>query len=85
METLGKRLATIRAKRGLSQPDLAKLTGLRAQNICRMETEVRGSQVRSDTLKVLAQALDCSTDYLLGLTEDPAPARRRRVAKEVAA
>ncbi len=81
-ETLGQRLALIRGKRGLSQPDLAKVTGLKVQNISRLETASR-EHVRSDTLVRLAQALDCSADYLLGLTDDPTPrpkARRKRVA-----
>jgi transcriptional regulator with XRE-family HTH domain len=78
--TLGDRLARIRGYRRMSQQDLAERTGLRVQNISRLETEQR-EHVRSDTLIRLAQALACSTDYLLGLTEDPTPpqrARRRR-------
>src|SRR5262245_62446888 len=75
-ETLGQRLAFIRGKRGLSQPDVAKLTGLKVQNISRLETKAR-EHVRSDTLARLAQALECSTDYLLGLSDEPAPPKKR--------
>src|SRR2546425_5775031 len=75
-ETLGQRLALIRGKRGLSQLDLAKLTGLKVQNISRLETESR-EHVRSDTLIRLATALGVSADYLLGLTDDPSPRPRR--------
>jgi len=82
-ETLGQRLACIRGKRGLSQVDLAALTGLRVQNISRLETESR-EHVRSDTLLRLAQALDCSADYLLGLTDDLRPRPRRTRATPAA-
>jgi transcriptional regulator with XRE-family HTH domain len=61
----------------MSQQDLAELTGLKVQNISRLETEQR-EHVRSDTLRRLAEALDCSTDYLVGLTDDPQPPKRRR-------
>ena len=75
-ETIGDRLARIRGYRRLSQQDVADLTGLKVQNISRLETDGR-ERVRSDTLIRLSQALDCSTDYLLGLTDDPTPAIRR--------
>jgi len=80
-ETLGQRLAFIRGKRGLSQPDVAKLTGLKVQNISRLETKAR-EHVRSDTLARLAQALECSTDYLLGLSDEPAPPKKRPRARK---
>ncbi len=83
MGSLGDRLARMRGFRRMSQQDLADRTGLRVQNISRLETEQR-EHVRSDTLVRLAQALECSTDYLLGLTDEPTPhprPRRRRPAK----
>jgi len=61
----------------MSQQDLAALTGLKVQNISRLETAAR-EHVRSDTLIRLAQALDVSTDYLLGLTDDPTSPKRAR-------
>lgn len=77
MASLGDRLARIRGFRRMSQQDLADRTGLKVQNISRIETEQR-EHVRSDTLRRLAEALDCSTDYLVGLTDDPQPVKRRR-------
>jgi transcriptional regulator with XRE-family HTH domain len=77
MASLGDRLARIRGFRRMSQQDLAERTGLKVQNISRLETDQR-AHVRSDTLRRLAEALDCSTDYLVGLTDDPQPPRRRR-------
>src|SRR5215471_13848135 len=74
MSSLGARLTHVREVRGLSQQDLAQRTGLKVQNISRLEKGHR-VHVRSDTLLRLAEALHCSSDYLLGLTDDPAPRR----------
>ena len=70
MDSLSDRLARMRAGRGMSLRELAERTGLKAQNISRVETGER-KHVRSDTLQRLAEALDCSADYLLGRTDDP--------------
>ena len=76
MASLGERVAQIRGLRGLSLRELAAQTGLKAQNISRLETNNR-THVRSDTLQRLADALACSADYLLGQTDDPTPPRKR--------
>ena len=78
MESLGERLAHRRTERGLSLRQLAARTGLKAQNISRIETGKR-AHVRSDTLERLAEALLCTTDYLLGRAAQPTiPAQRPR-------
>ena len=79
MDSLGDRLARIRGFRRMSQQDVAERTGLKVQNISRLETDHR-AHVRSDTLRRLAEALDCSTDYLVGLTDELQPPKRRRKA-----
>jgi transcriptional regulator with XRE-family HTH domain len=76
MASLGERLAQVRAVRRMSQQRLAQRTGLKIQNISRIETDQR-EHVRSDTLRRLAEALGCTSDYLIGLTEDPTPPRKR--------
>lgn len=76
-DTFGKRLARIRGYKRFSQQDIADVTGIRVQNISRFETDER-CRVRSDTLIKLAHALECSADYLLGLTDDPTPHWTRR-------
>jgi len=76
MESLGKRLARVREFRHLSQPALAKRTGLKVQNISRIETGQR-EHVRSDTLCRLAEALHCSTDYLVGRSDEIEPPTKR--------
>ena len=76
MDSLGDRLARMRAWREMSQRELAERTGLKVQHISRIETDQRG-HVRSDTLRRLAEALGCSTDYLVGMVEEPVPPRKR--------
>ena len=76
MSHLGARLAHVREVRGLSQTDVALRTGVKVQNISRLE-KGRRVHVRSDTLLRLADALQCSTDYLLGRCDDPRPPRTR--------
>ena len=77
MSSLGKRVAQARAARRMSQQRLAQQTGLKVQNISRIETDQR-EHVRSDTLRRLAVALDCTTDYLVGLADDLRPRKRPR-------
>ena len=56
MGSLGDRLARVRGFRRMSQQELAVRTGLKVQNISRLETDQR-EHVRSDTLRRLAEAL----------------------------
>lgn len=68
---LGNRLAYIREQRGLTQAELAEIVGLHYQQIWRYEnnkTEPDGKIVAS-----IAKALKVSTDYLLGVTDNPTP------------
>lgn len=62
------RLRLIREQHGLTQDELAQRVGMSLSQIHRLE---KGSQPNADTLVKLAQALDVSVDYLLGLAEKP--------------
>lgn len=63
------RLRAARDKRQLDQAGLAAKAGLQASAISHFET---GSRKPSfDNLRRLAEALDVSTDYLLGRVDDP--------------
>jgi transcriptional regulator with XRE-family HTH domain len=80
---LGRRVAAMRHQRELTQQELATSAGLQQTAVARLE---RGRQaaVRADTVLCLAEALQVSTDYLLGLTDDPQPRakpRRKRAVK----
>lgn len=63
------RLVTSRNKRGLSQEDLAKRSNLQPSAISHFETGTRKPSF--DNLRRLADALEVSSDYLLGRTDDP--------------
>lgn len=67
----GDRLARTREIRRISQADLAEMVGIGMQQIYRYEngkTEPDG-----DVVAKIAQALNVSADYLLGLTDSPVP------------
>ena len=64
----GRRLRELRRSRGLSFRCLAKLAGVNAHHIWRLEVGQRPN-VRAVTLARIALALDTSVDYLMGLSE----------------
>lgn len=63
------RLQAMRTLRGLSQSELAQKAGLQPSAISHFENERRSPSF--DNLKTLSNALDVSTDYLLGRVENP--------------
>jgi transcriptional regulator with XRE-family HTH domain len=66
-----RRLAELRATRGLTQAELAEKASLPAAAISHFETGFRFPA--GPTLLKLADALEVSVDYLLGRTDDPKP------------
>ena len=78
----GTTLAQLRRLRGLSQHDLAQLTGIRQESISRAECG-HARLLRPSTVRALAQALtdgDTQTVVLAFMTtveQGPAPIRRR--------
>lgn len=80
METIGERLARLRATKALSQGALAKAAGLKSQGtIGNIEAGTRGY---GESIVDIARALGVSPEYLRcetdddGLTPSPAPAPR---------
>ncbi len=67
-DVFSKRLRTAREKRGLSQGELAKRAGLQASAISHFETGTRKPSF--DNLRRLADALEVTTDFLLGRVTD---------------
>jgi transcriptional regulator with XRE-family HTH domain len=63
-----ERLRTAREHRGLNQSDLAKRSGLQVSAISHFETGTRKPSF--DNLRRLADALDITTDYLVGRVKD---------------
>lgn len=69
-EIFPERLRAARELRAYSQVQLARRTGLQASAVSHFETGARKPSF--DNLKRLADALDVTTDYLLGRVRDPA-------------
>jgi transcriptional regulator with XRE-family HTH domain len=63
--TFGKRLATIRQEKGMTQQQLADTAGVTRKMVDYYER--RAVNVRTDTLISLSEALKMSVDELLGL------------------
>jgi transcriptional regulator with XRE-family HTH domain len=76
----GERIRHLRTQHRLSQSALGKGIGKDGQYVSKLERGVL-TRVTTETLERLAGTLDCSTDYLLGRTDDPhpkPPAQRQR-------
>ncbi len=67
----GDRLKERREKRGFTQDQLGKLLNVSDATINRYERNLREPDY--ETLKSLANLFNCTTDYLLGLTDNPTP------------
>jgi ribosome-binding protein aMBF1 (putative translation factor) len=74
-EILGARICWHRMSLGLNQTELAERTSIPYQVISRLE---HGHQsIYVERLAELATTLNVSADYLMGLTDDPTPSRKR--------
>ena len=65
----GERVYLFRKQAGLSQKQLGVVLGLSNKAICTMEGGSRGTTI--ERLVMLAEYFHVSTDYLLGITDDP--------------
>jgi transcriptional regulator with XRE-family HTH domain len=68
---LGARIKALRTEHEWTLVDLAYLAGTHTSAISEIENGKR--EVRTDTLRRLAMTLETSSDYLIGLTDDPKP------------
>jgi transcriptional regulator with XRE-family HTH domain len=66
---LGEKVQRLREARGLTQQELATRARISQPVISLLESQTRHN-VKSDVLKRLAQALGCTTDYLVGMYEE---------------
>lgn len=77
MEESGKKLFAERLRdarerlRGLKQTQLAEKAGLPVSSISHFENPEGARKPSFDNLRRLANALEVTTDYLLGLSDDP--------------
>lgn len=68
MESIGFRISNARRYRNLNQKELAKKAGVTEASLSRYENEIR--EPRSQALTQIADALEVSTDYLLGFSDE---------------
>lgn len=66
---LGQRLFELRQKANLNQRQLGDAIGLTHKAISTIESGTRGTSI--EKLVALAYYFHVSTDYLLGITDDP--------------
>jgi len=67
MSTMGERIASARISRNLTQKELSTLVNISESTLARFEKGVR--EPRSSTIIAIAQVLNVSCDYLMGLTD----------------
>lgn len=65
------RVRELRERRNMTQPELASLLGVNPRQILRYEKGE--TDPNSETLGALAVILNTTSDYLIGLTNDPKP------------
>lgn len=66
---LSKRIYELRKQKGLTQSQLGKEVGLSHKSISTIESEDSSTSI--EKLILLAKFFDVSTDYLLGLKDEP--------------
>ncbi len=67
---LKDRVYQLRKKARLTQQELGEILGLTSKSISVLESGQRGTTI--EKLVILAEYFHVSTDYLLGITDDPA-------------
>ena len=78
MNILGKRIKRLREKNKIQQKELAKTIGVSSVVLSRYESGERKPDY--DTLKMIADYFDVSTDYLLGHEANSDDEEKRRKA-----
>ena len=68
--SLGQRIKQARSQKGLTQADLAMLSGVKQQMVSKLET---GKSIATADIVKLAHALEVSPEWLQGVAEDPGP------------
>lgn len=70
MISVGRRIAGRRTALSISQEELAARIGSSQKQISRYETD--SNLPSAETIVAISEALDTTTDFLLGRTDDPA-------------
>lgn len=67
-QIVGERIMVVRKRRGLTQPELAQRTKMGITTLNRIENAHNSTTLAK--LVALATVLRCSSDYLLGLSDE---------------
>jgi transcriptional regulator with XRE-family HTH domain len=73
MKVFAERLCTARHRKQLTKVKLAENACIKAPHLLTYLEKAQQPGVHAATIMQLAQALEVSTDYLFGLTDDPTP------------
>ncbi len=68
MVSIGERILNLRKELNLSQKELAEKTGITEASLSRYENNLR--EPKAEIIARISETLGCSTDYLLGRTND---------------
>lgn len=71
VKNVNRRIFDLRKKAGLSREELSKMTNISPSHIKNLENG--HTNMSTDSLYRLALALKCTSDYLLGLDDNPEP------------
>ncbi|MGN1073801.1 MAG: helix-turn-helix domain-containing protein [Eubacteriales bacterium] len=74
MDNYYRRIRELREDHDKTQTQIAEYLGMKQPQYSRYESGLR--DIPTDILIRLAQYYETSTDYILGLTDNPAPPRR---------
>lgn len=66
---IGERIKILRLSKGKTQDDLGGLMHVKKQTISKWENGINIPD--AETLRILSDVLDCTSDYLLGKTDNP--------------
>ena len=67
--SIGNRISILRQREGLTQQELADLLNTRRENVSYWENGTR--DIKSETIVLIAETLNTTADYLLGLSDVP--------------
>ena len=70
-ETIGERIAKMRKELGLTQDELGKKIGIKRTMVS--DYEIGRAKLYDEMITRFAIILEVSTDYLLGLKDEPEP------------
>lgn len=69
---IGERIKDLRLRNGMSQVELSQRIGISKQSLYKYENSII-TNIPSDKIELIADALNTSPSYLMGWTDEPVP------------